>query len=124
AVLLSRGSSHRLSAEVTMAAYPAHLETDVVLRTGRTLHIRPVRHEDGAAMRRFFSGLSSDALHSRFFHTLSVDAALASAPVDVDYDNVVGLAGEVGDEIVGVAHAFRSSEQPESAEVAFTIADR
>ncbi|HEV7240718.1 MAG TPA: GNAT family N-acetyltransferase [Thermoanaerobaculia bacterium] len=109
---------------MTLSAYPAHLETDVVLRTGRTLHIRPVRHEDGAAMRAFFAGLSSDALHSRFFHMVSVDAALASAPIDVDYDNVVGLAGEVGGEIVGVAHAFRSPQHGESAEVAFTIADR
>ena len=108
---------------MTLSTYPAHLETDVVLRTGRTLHIRPLRPEDGAAMRAFFCGLSSDALHSRFFHTLSVDAALASAPVDVDYDNVVGLAGEVGGEIVGVAHAFRSPQHGESAEVAFTIAD-
>ena len=108
---------------MTASAYPAHLETDVVLRTGRTLHIRPVRHEDGAAMRDFFSGLSSDALHSRFFHMLNVESALASAPVDVDYDNVVGLAGEVGGEIVGVAHSFRSEQHPESAEVAFAIAD-
>ncbi|HEY6137697.1 MAG TPA: GNAT family N-acetyltransferase [Thermoanaerobaculia bacterium] len=109
---------------MTTSTYPAHLETDVVLRTGRTLHIRPVQHEDGAAMRAFFSGLSGDALHARFFHMLSVDAALASAPVDVDHDHIVGLAGEVGGEIVGVAYAFRSRQHPEAAEVAFTIADR
>lgn len=107
-----------------LAAYPAHLETDVVLRTGRTLHIRPVRHEDGAAMRAFFAGLSNDALHSRFFDLRSVDAALTSAPVDVDYDDVVGLVGEVAGEIVGVAHSFRSTHHRDSAEVAFTIADR
>ena len=107
-----------------LAAYPAHLETDVVLRGGRTLHIRPVRHEDGPAMRAFFAGLSHDALHSRFFDLRSVDAALASAPVDVDYNEVLGLVGEVSGQIVGVAHSFRSTRLRDAAEVAFTIADR
>lgn len=109
---------------MTLATYPAHLETDVVLRTGRTLHIRPVRHEDAAAMRAFFGGLSSDALYSRFFHVLNVDAAVASAPVDVDHEDVVGLIGESGGAILGVAHYFRSKQHLDSAEVSFTVADR
>jgi acetate---CoA ligase (ADP-forming) len=107
-----------------VSSYPAHLETDVVLRTGRTLHIRPVRPEDTPAMRTFFENLSSDAIHSRFFDMRSPDAALKSAPVDIDYRDVVGLAAVIGGEIVGVAHYFRSSRRPQCAEVAFTVADR
>ncbi len=107
-----------------VSSYPAHLETDVVLRTGRTLHIRPVRPEDAPAMQTFFENLSSDAIHSRFFDMRSADAALKSAPVDIDYRDIVGLAGVIGGEIIGVAHYFRSSRRPQSAEVAFTVADR
>jgi acetate---CoA ligase (ADP-forming) len=104
--------------------YPAHLEADVVLRTGRTLRIRPLRAGDEAALRAFFGGLSPNALHSRFFDIRSVDAAMRSAPVDLDYDDTFGLAGEIGGAIAGVAHYFRSKRRPGTAEVAFTIADR
>jgi acetyl coenzyme A synthetase (ADP forming)-like protein len=75
-------------------------------------------------MHAFFAALSSDALHSRFFDVRSVETALASAPVDVDYEEVVGLVGEIGGEIVGVAHYFRAPHQRESAEVAFTVSGR
>lgn len=105
-------------------AYPVHLEADVVLRTGRTLLIRPLRTGDEAALRAFFAGLSADALHSRFFDLRSVDAAMQSAPVDLDYDNAFGLVGEVNGAIAGVAHYFRLPHHRECAEVAFTIADR
>jgi len=105
-------------------AYPAHLEADVVLRTGRTLRIRPLRKGDEGALREFFGGLSEDALHSRFFDLRSVDAAMQSAPVDLDYDDAFGLVGEVNGAIAGVAHYFRLHHHRERAEVAFTIADR
>ncbi len=104
--------------------YPAHLAADVILRTGRTLHIRPVRPDDAVRMRAFFEGLSNDALHSRFFDLRRPESAMASAPVDIDYDTVFGLVGDEAGEIVAVAHYFRSRRHPESAEVAFTIADR
>src|SRR5687767_6823149 len=105
-------------------AYPAHLEADVVLRTGRTLRIRPLRRGDEPALRAFFAGLSDDALHSRFFALRSVDAAMESAPVDLDYDDAFGLVGEVNGAIAGVAHYFRLRRHRERAEVAFTVADR
>ncbi len=109
---------------VAVVPYPAHLAADVVLRTGWTLHLRPVRPDDATAMRSFFAGLSRNALHSRFFDLPSAEGAMAGAPVDVDYDTVFGLVGEMGGEIVAVAHYFRSERQRDSAEVAFTIADR
>ena len=36
------------------AAYPAHLEADVVLRDGSTVHLRPVRAGDEAALLELF----------------------------------------------------------------------
>ena len=104
-------------------AYPAHLEADVVLRTGRTLRIRPLRRGDEPALRSFFTNLSADALHSRFFDLRSIDDAMKSAPVELDYEDTFGLVGEVNGAITGVAHYFRLRNR-ERAEVAFTIADR
>ncbi|HVR42134.1 MAG TPA: GNAT family N-acetyltransferase [Thermoanaerobaculia bacterium] len=104
------------------APYPAHLEADVVLRSGRTLHLRPVRPDDADRMRTFVAGLSEDDLHSRFFDVRNAESALESAPVEVDYENELGLIGEVSGAIVAVAHYFRSRRRPEGAEVAFAIA--
>ncbi|HYI07581.1 MAG TPA: GNAT family N-acetyltransferase [Thermoanaerobaculia bacterium] len=107
----------------TTAAYPSHLESDVVLRTGRTLRIRPIRPDDRASLLTFFSSLSATSLRSRFFDTCSPTAALGGAPADVDYSNDFGLVGELGGDIIGVAHYFRCAHRPTFAEVAFTIAD-
>ncbi len=105
-------------------SYPAHFESDVVLRNGRTLRLRPVRSDDREAMLAFFRGLSNDSLHSRFFDARTPETAMRDTPVDIDYENDFGVVGEEGGEIIAVAHYFRSRRNPKIAEVAFTIADR
>src|SRR3990172_11874557 len=52
-------------------AYPAHREADVVLRDGSTVHVRPVRPNDEAALLSFFHGLSADSRQLRFFSQTS-----------------------------------------------------
>ena len=47
--------------------YPHHWEADVVLRDGRTCHIRPIRPSDGPALEEFHKGLSEETLYMRFF---------------------------------------------------------
>jgi len=103
--------------------YPAHFESDVVLRNGRTLRIRPVRPTDRDSLLALFRGLSPDSLHSRFFDVRTPDAALRDSPADVDYDADFGVVGELGTDIIGIAHFFRIKRNPKVAEVAFTIAD-
>ena len=103
--------------------YPAHLEADVVLRTGRTLRIRPVRSDDVERLREFFSTLSPETLHARFFAVCTADMALTYAPSLVDYVHDFGVVGEVSSRIVAVAHYYASPQHPRIAEVAFAIAD-
>jgi acetyl coenzyme A synthetase (ADP forming)-like protein len=103
--------------------YPEHLESDVVLLTGRTLRLRPVRHEDRDHLIRFYTRLSPDALHARFFDSRTPEAAADSSPVDVDYRREFGVIGELSGEIVAVAHYFASASHPDVAEVAFAIRD-
>jgi Acyl-CoA synthetase (NDP forming) len=110
-------------AEPEVVTYPAHLEADVVLRTGRTLRIRPVRSDDSERLRSFFSTLSPETLHARFFAVCNADTALAYAPSTVDYVHDFGVVGEVGSRIAGVAHYYASARHPRIAEVAFAIAD-
>src|SRR5436309_7563361 len=100
--------------------YPAHFESDVVLRNGRTLRLRPVRAEDRDAMLAFFRALSSDSLHSRFFDARTPETAMRDTPIDIDYEDDFGVVGEEAGEIIAVAHYFRSRRNPKIAEVAFT----
>src|ERR1700738_1307959 len=105
------------------SAYPAHLESDVVLQTGRTLRLRPVRHEDREHLIRFYTRMSADSLRSRFFDTRTPESAADSTPSDVDYRRQFGVVGEMCGEIVAVAHYFASATDPEIAEVAFATGD-
>jgi acetyl coenzyme A synthetase (ADP forming)-like protein len=93
-----------------------------VLKTGRTIRLRPVRHEDGEGLLNFFRHLSRASIYSRFFNMRSPEAAVASTPVDVDYRRCFGMVAELGGEIVAVAH-YIATVNPETAEVAFAIGD-
>jgi acetyl coenzyme A synthetase (ADP forming)-like protein len=110
--------------EMTSTPYPAHFASDVVLRDGRTLHIRPVRPDDREKLLELYGGMSRDSLYFRFFDTRTPDAALRDSPAEVDYESVFGVIGVLGGELAGIAHYFRSSREPRRAEVAFAIADR
>jgi len=108
----------------TVIAYPAHLESDVVLRNGRTLRIRPVRPDDADGLRRLYAGLSHESLYSRFFDLRTPDEALRYSPADVDYVHDFGVVGEVSGQIIAVAHYFAFRKRPTAAEVAFAVADK
>lgn len=108
---------------MTVTAYPIQLESDVVLRTGRTLHIRPVRAEDHDRLVEFYARLSPESIHARFFDFRTPESAVASSPATVDYASELGVISEANGEITGVAHYFASAKTPSVAEVAFTISD-
>jgi acetyl coenzyme A synthetase (ADP forming)-like protein len=103
--------------------YPAHLECDVVLRNGRTLRLRPIRIDDRDALRRFYASLSPQSMHNRFFSMRSPESAVEATPSDVDYRRDFALIGEIGPEIVAVAHYLSLPNQSTVAEVAFAIRD-
>ena len=98
------------------------MQRDVVLRTGRTLLLRPIRPDDREALMDFFKRLSPESVHSRFFDLCPPDLATKYA-LDFDVKRDFGLIAEIGGEIVGVAHYFAFKSQPKAAEVAFAVAD-
>ena len=105
------------------AAYPAHEESDVVLKSGSTLRLRPVRPEDAAQLLAFYKRLSPDSLYFRFFSIPRLDVKKAESVCDVDYEDTFGLVGETAGRIVAVAHFYRNRTHPERAEAAFTVED-
>jgi len=108
---------------MTVQPYPSYEERDVVLRSGSTLRLRPIRREDAAALLAFYARLSQDSLYFRFFSPTRVDEAAASRFCDVDYENQFALVGDAGGRIVAIAQYFRIPKQPELAEVAFAVED-
>src|SRR5271167_2186918 len=82
---------------------------DVVLRDGSTVHVRPVRRDDEAAMATFLRGLSERSRVLRFFSAATdlIGQAQRTVAVDgADAFGLVALRGSAG-EIVGHAGYVR-----------------
>ena len=106
-----------------MFAYPAQYESDVVLRDGSTLRLRPVRPDDGEGLCELHDRLSRESLYFRHFATSSSSAPEVSRLLRADHDNEFVLVAESGERLSGVASYSRNPTSPERAEVAFAIAD-
>jgi acetyl coenzyme A synthetase (ADP forming)-like protein len=108
---------------VTTAAYPDDLETDVVLRDGSTLHVRPVRAADRDGLLAFLEALSPESRLFRFFTGGGNLEKAAAWAADVDYAGRFGLVAAAGTEGRIVAHAMYIDMGSGRAEIAFAVAD-
>lgn len=98
-------------------------EADVVLADGGTVHIRPIRPDDGDALVAFHARLSAETQYLRFF---SPKPVLTPRDVErfthVDGDMRVALVAILDGAVVGVARYDRIPGT-DDAEVAFVIED-
>lgn len=106
-----------------MAAYPTQYESDVVLRDGSTLRLRPVRPDDGEGLRELHDRLSRESLYFLFSTVPNWNLPEVSRLLHADYDDEFALVAESGGRLSGVASYSRDPKSPERAEVTFTIAD-
>ena len=104
------------------APYPADREADIVLRDGSTVHVRPVRSDDEAAIAEFLHGLSDDSIGFRFFGVPDMKWVVSWA-IDVDYADRFALVAETGSPSRIISHAAYVRMNDERAEVAFLVAD-
>jgi acetyl coenzyme A synthetase (ADP forming)-like protein len=99
-------------------------ESDVVLRTGATVRLRPIRRDDAAAVESLHARLSPQSLYFRFLGIPKGNPAERAAWIcNVDGLDQVGLVAESRERIVAVAGYYRDPRRPETAEVAFTVDD-
>jgi len=84
------------------AAYPREEERDVVLRSGSTLRLRPIRPHDAPALLAFYQRLSPDSLYFRFFSLPKIDAERAAGFCRVDYDRQFAAGFALSERITGV----------------------
>ena len=104
------------------ADYPVHWEADVVLRDGRTCHIRPIRATDREALEEFHQTLSEDTLYMRYF-TASQELMARDIErlLNADHREHVALLALAGGAVIGLG-AYDSVGRAEG-EIAFTIRD-
>ena len=108
-----------------MSAYPAHMETDIVLRDGRTVHVRPARPGDRDALEDYFIDLSDESRRLRFWGIVVNVGERAAEAVEIDYvDHLTLLAFQGPDlsEVVGGAQYVREGTASR-AEVAMSVSD-
>ncbi|MEQ6901748.1 GNAT family N-acetyltransferase [Nocardioides sp. YIM 152588] len=103
-------------------APPAHWEGDVLLRDGRTAHIRPIRADDGPLMTEFYARVSDESKYYRFFSPMPT-----LSPKDlrrfthVDHRDRVALVVMLQGRMIAVGR-YDLVENHE-AEVAFLVED-
>jgi acetyl coenzyme A synthetase (ADP forming)-like protein len=99
---------------------------DVILRDGGTLRLRSPSEADSDAVVGFFDRLSPESLYFRFHGARTVDRRLAEPFLDPDWVEegvLVGTLGEGAEERVVALASFSRLRDPETAEVAFAVAD-
>jgi len=108
-------------------AYPSQYETDVLLKDGSRILLRPIKKEDTELWLTFVNGLSPHTKYLRFHGTtpkMGLEEAIRFCTVD--YTNTFAFVAEVvkkqRKDIVAIGRYYRLPNN-QSAEVAFVIED-
>ncbi len=106
--------------------YPEHWEADVLLRDGRTAHLRPISPDDAEGLVEFYAQVSDQSKYFRFFAPMP---RLSERDVErftsVDHHKRVAFVLTVGGKILAVGRYDVDDEAPDSrAEVAFLVQDQ
>jgi GNAT superfamily N-acetyltransferase len=111
------------SAALTQGRYPTELEADIVVHSGTTLHLRPIRATDAEKLVAFHQRLSSGSIYRRYFsfHPVLTEQEVAYF-TQVDYVNRLAFVVEDGSDLVAVGR-YDAKPTTTSAEVAFIVRD-
>ncbi|WP_426244338.1 GNAT family N-acetyltransferase [Nocardioides sp. LHG3406-4] len=107
----------------TQTSAPRHWEADVLLRDGRTAHIRPIRPDDAELLVDFYARVSPESKYYRFFSPMpELSAKDVKRFTQVDYTDRVAFILTIGGEMIAVGRY--DVVKPGVAEVAFLVEDR
>ncbi len=107
----------------TIPEPPSHWEADVLLRDGRSAHIRPIRSEDADLLVDFYSRVSDESKYYRFFAPMpKLSDRDVKRFTQVDYVQRVAFVLLVGRKMIAVGRYDAVGEG--EAEVAFLVEDK
>ena len=99
--------------------YPRELETDLTLRNGARVRLRPIRPEDADLERAFVAALSPQALYRRFMMPVKeLPAAMVERFTQIDYDRELALIA-----LQGSGGGFAGGERAHDATAARDCAE-
>ena len=106
--------------------YPAQYETEVLLKDGSRIRLRPIKQQDVERWLAFVSRLSPRTKYLRFHHVPTLSHEDAIRFCSVDYKDTFAFVAEVirdkREEIVAIGRYYRLPNKS-TAEVAFVIED-
>ena len=109
-------------AQTEAPSAPRHWEADVLLRDGRTAHIRPIRPDDAERLVDFYSRVSPESKYLRFFTPMP---KLSKRDVErfthVDHVKRVAFVMTLSDRIIALGSY--EADDLDKAEVAFLVED-
>jgi acetate---CoA ligase (ADP-forming) len=97
--------------------------TDVVVRDGSTVCLRPAEERDLDPLLQFLRSLSPESLYYRFLGLPSLDAARVRALTTADGGAAASLIAESGGRIAAFAGFYKDDKSVDRAEVAFAVSD-
>ncbi len=106
--------------------YPRHWIADVLASDGGVVHLRPIVPDDADRIVAFHSTLSERTRYMRYFGpTPTLPPREVARMTTVDHQQRVAIVAVLGGEIiaVGIYEGLGFDGKPESAEVAFVVAD-
>ena len=103
--------------------YPVELESEIRVRDGRAVRVRPIRPEDAEREKRFFDRLSARSRYQRFMQYLpQLSERMLARFTQLDYDRELALAALWQDEFVAVGR-YAPNQDGLTAEFALVVAD-
>ena len=107
----------------TVHPAPGHWEADVLLRDGRTAHIRPIQPEDAERLVEFYARVSDESKYYRFFtHMPQLSERDIERFTHVDHVDRVAFVLIVAENIIAVGRY--DLVEAGVAEVAFLVEDQ
>ena len=107
-------------------AYPRELERALTLRDGTRVTLRPIRSDDAPRLIALYGRLSRHTAYQRFFTVMKrLPPDWAAVLANVDYRRRLALVAEPegGEHEVIAVGRYESTDDPETAEVAFVVQD-
>ena len=125
-VMFDEIERHR-TGTMTPEAYPGALESQMALKNGETLRIRPIRPDDEQRLVALYSRLSRRTAYQRFFTVMRrLPSDWVHYFANVDYRRRLALVAEretvAGVELIGVGR-YEPSDEAATGEVAFVLED-
>lgn len=121
-IRVAKPEGARQGARLAIEPYPASLARDIVLPTGKTAHLRPIRPEDAPGIEAMIARMTPEDRRMRFFATIEkLTREQLARLTQIDYDREMGLVCEGPDGIWGTV---RLAADPDRGRAEYAIALR